>query len=121
MNSISDFLTRYFISTGQHITVLTKSSLIIKLWGADLTDIVQLIKNQYSSTNRGVPPKDAVSMLRSLILMTLTGETSIPNWVDALRSNPFLAVLSGFLPACLSSVKVDGIPADPIPRCWYLL
>jgi hypothetical protein len=120
-NFVSDFLTRYFISTGQHITVLTRSSLVVKLWDANLTGIVQLIKNQYSSTNRGTPPKDATAMFRSLILMTLTGESSIPNWVDTLRSDPFLAVLSGFLPACFSSVRADDIPADTILRCWYLL
>lgn len=114
-NFVSDFLTRYFISTGQHITVLTRSSLVVKLWDANLTGIVQLVKNQYSSTNRGTPPKDAVAMFRSLILMTLTGESSIPNWVDTLRSDPFLAVLSGFLPACFCSVKADDIPADSIP------
>jgi len=114
-NFVSDFLTRYFISTGQQITVVTRASLVVKLWSADLTGIVQLIKNRYSRSNRGAPPKDAVAMLRSLILMTLTGETSIPNWVDTLRSDPFVAVLSGFLPACFSAVKVDDIPADPIP------
>lgn len=112
---VCDFLTRYYISTGQQITIVTRSSLVTKLWGANLTGIVQLIKNRYSRTNRGTPPKDAVAMFRSLILMTLTGETSIPKWVDSLRSDPFLAVLSGFLPACFSTVKVDGIPADPIP------
>ncbi|MBF7083625.1 hypothetical protein IT084_11635, partial [Desulfallas sp. Bu1-1] len=112
---VNDFLTRYFISTGQQITLVIRSSLIVKLWGADLTGIVQLIKNQYSCTNRGAPPKDAVAMFRSLILMTLKGETSISKWVDTLKSEPFYAILSGFLPACFSSVKVDNIPADPIP------
>ena len=114
-NFVSDFLTHYFISTGQHITVLTRSSLVVKLWNADLTGIVHLLKNQYSITNRGTPPKDAAAMFRSLVLMTLTGETSIPKWVDTLKSDPFLAVLSGFLPACFSSVKADDIPADLIP------
>jgi len=114
-NFVSDFLTRYFISTGQQITLATRSSLVVKLWGADLTGIVQLIKNRYSRSNRGTPPKDAVAMFRSLILMSLTGETSIPKWVDTLKSDPFVAVLSGFLPACFSSVKVCDIPADPIP------
>ncbi|MEW6624647.1 MAG: hypothetical protein AB1420_16235 [Bacillota bacterium] len=54
-------------------------------------------------------------MFRSLILMTLKGETSISNWVDTLRAEPFYAILSGFLPACFSTTKVDGIFADPIP------
>ncbi|ACV63936.1 hypothetical protein Dtox_3194 [Desulfofarcimen acetoxidans DSM 771] len=74
-----------------------------------------LIKSQYSSSNRGAPPKDPVAMFRSLILMTLTGETSIAKWVDTLKSDPVYAILSGFLPACFSSGKVSDIPADPIP------
>ncbi len=113
-NFVKDFLTRYFVSTSQHI-ITTRASLIIKLWIADLTGIVDLIKSRYARSNRGTPPKDAVAMFRSLILMTLTGETSIPNWVNTLRSEPFYAILSGFLPACFSTSKVEGIPADPIP------
>jgi hypothetical protein len=112
---VHDFLTRYYISTGQYITLLTRSSLITKLWTADLTGIVMLIKSQYSSSNRGAPPKDPVAMFRSLILMTLMGETSIAKWVDTLKSDPFYAILSGFLPVCFSSDKVSDTPADPIP------
>jgi hypothetical protein len=89
---VHDFLTRYYISTGQYITLLTRSSLITKLWAADLTGIVMLIKSQYSSSSRGAPPKDPVAMFRSLILMTLTGETSIAKWVDTLKSDPFYAI-----------------------------
>lgn len=112
---VRDFLTRYFIATRQHVTICTRSSLILKLWSADLTGIVNLLKNLYAKSNRGAPPKDVVAMLRSLILMTLTGETRISNWVDTLRSDTFYAILSGFLPACLYNSKVDSIPADPIP------
>lgn len=114
-NFVHDFFTRYFISTGQHITILTRAPLVLKLWSADLTGIVDLLKSRYTKSNRGAPPKDAVSMLRSLILMTLTGETRIPNWVDTLRSDAFYAILSGFLPACFSPCNAGGIPADPIP------
>ena len=109
---VHDFLKHYFISTGQNITLLTRSSLITRLWTAYLTSIVKLIKSQYSNSNRGAPPKDQVAMFRSLILMTLTltGETSIAKWVDTLKSDPFYAILSGFLPACFSSENVSDIP-----------
>ncbi len=114
-NFVEDFLNRYFISTRQHITILTKKDLIVKLWRTDLTGIVKLIKSQYSSSHRGTPPKDPVSMFRSLILMTLTGETSIPKWVNTLKSEPFYTILSGFLPACFSTTKIQDISADTIP------
>lgn len=112
---VHEFLSRFFISNGQHITILKRASLIIKLWIADLTGIVALLKSRYTNTNKGAPPKDPVAMFRSLILMSLKGETSIPKWVETLRTDPFYAILSGFLPACVSTVKVEGIPADPIP------
>lgn len=112
---VQDFLTTYFISSGQLITISKRANLIIKLWIADLTIIVTILKSCYSNTNKGAPPKDAVAMFRSLILMSLTGETSIPNWVDTLKTDPFYAILSGFLPACHSNFKMVGIPADPVP------
>ncbi|MEW8987634.1 MAG: transposase, partial [Bacillus sp. (in: firmicutes)] len=65
--------------------------------------------------NKGAPPKDAAALFRSLILMAFTGETSIPRWVETLKSDPFYAILSGFLPACFSTYKVDGIFADSLP------
>lgn len=114
-NFVHDFLSAFFISTGQHITISKRANLIIKLWIADLTGIVPILKSRYSKSNRGTPPKDAVAMFRSLILMSLTGETSIPNWVDTLKTDPFYAILSGFLPACFSNTKVVTIPADTVP------
>ncbi|AGL02759.1 hypothetical protein [Desulfoscipio gibsoniae] len=116
---VCDFLTRYYISTGQQITIVTKASLVVKLWGADLTGIVKLIKNRYSRANRGIPPKDAVALLRSLILMTFTGETSIPKWVDSLRSDPFLAVLSGFCPPAFLLLKLMMF-RQILSRAWVL-
>ncbi len=43
-------------------------------------------------------------MLRSLLAMTLSGVTSIDEWVALLRSFPSLAIISGFLPGDTSSV-----------------
>ena len=97
---VRDFLSKYFIDTGQGITVSKRISVILKLWITDLTGIVSIIKHRYTNSNYGAPPKDAVAIFRSLILMTLTGETSITKWVDKLRSDPFYDILSGFIPAC---------------------
>lgn len=47
--------------------------------------------------------------------MTLVGETSITKWVDKLRSEPFYAILSGFVPACHIISDEDSINADTIP------
>jgi len=110
---VRDFLSKYFIDTGQSITISKRISVILKLWITDLTEIVSIIKHRYTKSNYGAPPKDAVAIFRSLILMTLTGETSITKWVDKLRSDPFYAILSGFIPAC--NEDPDQSTAESIP------
>lgn len=47
--------------------------------------------------------------------MTYSNETSISAWVKALQSEPFYAILSGFIPACYSSYTTEGIGANSIP------
>ncbi|MDN5301870.1 MAG: hypothetical protein PWQ60_1384 [Thermoanaerobacteraceae bacterium] len=108
-------LTKFFIDFGQQITFLTNFPYISKLWNADLIGFVPLIRVYYSCSTQDAPPKDAVALLRSLILMSFKGEARISSWVDTLRSDPFFAILSGFLPGCLGSSRIEGIPADPIP------
>lgn len=112
---VHSLLSKFYLDTHQHVTVFTNFPYIAKLWNADLSAIVPLIQTYYSSSTQGAPPKDAVAMLRSLILMAFKGVTSIPAWVVTLRSEPFFAILSGFVPACLGSSRIDGISADPIP------
>ncbi|MDI3535203.1 MAG: hypothetical protein PWQ82_1568 [Thermosediminibacterales bacterium] len=116
---VRDFLNEYFIRWGQNRIIWTLAPLIIKLWISDLTNIVFLVRDRYSSSNKGTPPKDVVALLRSLILMTLSGETSITKWVETLQTNPFYAILSGFIPAdYLNShpdANLDEIPADTLP------
>lgn len=114
-NFVHDALTKFYIDSGQQITLFTNFPYVSKLWNADLTGIVPIIKIYYSTSPQGAPPKDAAAMFRSLLLMTFKGVTSIPDWVDTLRSDPFFAILSGFLPACLSSSGTGGLDADPIP------
>lgn len=112
---VESFLTQFLIESHQHITLLNRSSLITKLWSTDFTKIVPLIQNTYSKSNQGAPPKDAVALFRSLIIMTYCNVTSISAWVEKLQSEPFYAILSGFIPACYSSSKAEGICADSIP------
>lgn len=116
---VRDFLNEYFIRRGHIRIIWTFAPLIIKLWTFDLSNIVFLVRDRYSSSNKGGPPKDVVALLRSLILMTLSGETSITKWVETLQTNPFYAVLSGFIPAdYLNShpdANLDEIPADTLP------
>ena len=112
---VQEFLRQYYIQNNRYITVLIRSDLVIKLWISDLTKIVTLLKGQYSSSNKGAPPKDPVALLRSLLLMSFSGETSISNWVVTLKSNPFYAILSGFLPACFHPTGSEEFKADSIP------
>jgi hypothetical protein len=72
-------------------------------------------KYTYSKSNQGAPPKDEVALLRSLILTVCCKETSILSWVKTLRSDPFYAILSGFIPTCYLDCKSEGIHVDRIP------
>lgn len=112
---VYSLLSKFYLDTNQHVTLYNNFSYIAKLWNADLSAIVPLIRNYYSSSSQGAPPKDAVAMLRSLVLMSFKGVTSISDWVVTLRSEPFFAILSGFIPACLGSSRIDGFSADPVP------
>ncbi|AKA72222.1 hypothetical protein [Clostridium scatologenes] len=112
---LETFLEKFYIQTNQHVTLFTYESLITKLCSTDLTGIVPLIQSSYSKSNQGDPPKDAVALLRSLIVMIYTKETSISEWIKTLRSNPLLSILSGFIPVCYSTYKAEGICADPVP------
>jgi len=114
-NFVHDMLTKFYIETKQQITLTTNFLYISKLWNADLTGIVPFMRTYYSASTQGAPPKDPVAMFRSFILMSFNGETSISDWVDTLRSNPFFAIVSGFLPACLGYSRIKGLDADPIP------
>lgn len=112
---VQSFLTHYFNKTGQGITIVLRANLILKLWIADLTGIVNLIRDGYCNSPSGTPPKDLVALLRSLILMTLCGETSIAKWVNTLRTEPFYAILSGFIPACHDLSALHPLNAETLP------
>jgi len=63
----------------------------------DLDKAIPILKPLYCPTGQG-QPRDAVCMLRSLLLMTLLKEPSITRWVDRTREKPLLAILAGFDP-----------------------
>lgn len=112
---VKTYLEKFYILTSQSITLFERSSVLTKLWSCDLTGIINIIQTSYSKSNQGAPPKDAVALFRSLILMAYAKVTSISHWVKILRSDPFYAILSGFVPACISKSEAEGIQADTLP------
>jgi hypothetical protein len=63
----------------------------------NLDPTIEILDSLYSP-NQGAHRRDPVCMFRSLILMTVTKESSVTNWVKTTRSVPLLAVLAGFEP-----------------------
>jgi len=45
---VRNSLSKYYIENGQHITVILRADLILKLWNADLTGIVDLLRHQFT-------------------------------------------------------------------------
>lgn len=80
-NFINTSLDKLYIQTGQQITLIERSSIIIKMLSTGLTEIVPLLQSTYSKSTQGAHPKDATALLRSLILMIYCKETSISSWV----------------------------------------
>lgn len=70
----------------------------------------------YCQRNGGKPPRDPVTMFRSLLLMLLHGVPSYNKWVAQLKGHPELRILCGFfppeIPAELQSSPGAGGPAD---------
>lgn len=64
----------------------------------DLEPARDVLAACYARRKGGRPPRDPLAMLRTLVLMSLVGETSFDRMVDRLRSEPELAVLAGFSP-----------------------
>lgn len=64
----------------------------------DLEPARPLLAPLYSDRKGGKRPRDPVSILRSLVLMSMLGRTSVNDWVDELRGKPELRILSGWNP-----------------------
>ncbi len=61
----------------------------------NLDPVIPILEKIYSP-NHGAPPRDPVSMLRSLILMTVRKVKGITTWVNETRNVELFAILSGF-------------------------
>ena len=73
------------------------SDLIRSLFLLDLEPLRPQLLTLYDPKPRGTPPRDPIQMLRSLLCLTLAGETcSFTKWTGKLRFHPLFAVLSGF-------------------------
>lgn len=71
--------------------------LIRALFLLDLEVLRPQLQALYCAQPRGTPPRDPIQMFRSLLCLTLSGETSsFTKWVAKLRSQPLFAALSGF-------------------------
>ena len=68
----------------------------LTLMNLNLDPAFAILEPLYSPDPRGRKPYAPVCMLRSLLLMTLLGYTSISEWVKKLRRSPRLAVIAGF-------------------------
>src|SRR5690625_1016966 len=120
VRSHTEFLT--FMT--KQIDVLYPNKRIIKehftdhvIWTSlmDLTPTAELLKHRYSSDPRGRKPRNPCDMLRSLLLMHNQNITSVDKWVFTLKSNPLLAILSGFTPGNVPGV---GTFYDFFNRLW---
>lgn len=63
----------------------------------NLDPVIPLLNSLYSPVHRAAP-KDPISMLRSLLLMTSTKEASITKWVKNTRALSLYAIMAGFHP-----------------------
>lgn len=105
-----------YIDAGNLQPVRRYSKHIVALFIADLTGIFDFVKLSYKNSLCGAQPKDVVSMFRSLILMSYLKFTSIDLWVEELRSNPLLAILSGFRPLYYIPSGDESYLPDIIPE-----
>ena len=100
------------------------SDLILSLFLLDLEVLHPQLQALFSSKPRGTPPRDPIQMFRSLLCLTLSGETlSFTKWVDKLRSQPLFATLSGFVGTTPGigtfydfTARLYPEPTDPIIR-----
>jgi hypothetical protein len=100
------------------------SDLILALFLLDLEVLRPQLQVLYCAKPRGTPPRDPIQMFRSLLCLTLSGETvSFTTWVKKLRSQPLFAALSGFghsTPGIGTfydfTARLYPEPTDPITR-----
>ena len=94
--------------------LMSFSGSLTKVWFLNLDPAIHLLSQRFSSIGRPVK-YDPVCILRSLVLMLDLGYHSVTKWVQALRSDDILAVLSGFEPHNTPGV---GTFYDFFDRLW---
>lgn len=103
----------YFLS-GTTQTVLLHQREFARVWVTDLSKVATNLNDSYSP-NKGAPSRDPVDIFRSLLLMELTQERTIDDWVNNLKAFPIWAILSGFHP---NDVPGVGTFYDFLKRLW---
>lgn len=114
-DSLLSFINSYYIDKNDTQPVLRRSKHIVALFIADLSGIFDLVKQTYKNHTWGAKPKDVTALFRSLLLMTYLKFTSIDEWIAEMRSNPLLAILSGFRPFNYIPSGSEEFLPDTIP------
>lgn len=114
-DSLLSFINSYYIDKNDFQPVLRRSKHIVALFIADLSGIFDLVKQTYKNHTWGAKPKDVTALFRSLLLMTYLKFTSIDEWIAEMRSNPLLAILSGFRPFNYEPSGSEEFLPDTIP------
>ena len=112
---VLSFINTSYIEMNMLNPVLRYAKHIVAFFISDLTRLYDLIRHAYTNSPCGAKPKDPVALFRSLILMTYCKFTSIDAWVQELRTNNILAILSGFLPWDYKPTGNEPYLPDTIP------
>lgn len=70
----------------------------------NLNPVISILESLYSQAKRE-SAKDPTCMLRSLILITVLRQRGITGWVARTRSDPLIAILTGFEPDATPAVS----------------
>jgi len=110
-----DFLQRSLPACLKEKFVAPKKAkrLVTAMWLLNCDSIIPSMQSLFPSDGR--PARDPISMLRSLILMHLSGFHSITKWVECIQFNDLLLNLSGF---ALNDSPGVGSFYDFINRLW---
>ena len=96
-NFVSSQIKQLFLSGGSINLVLLFHRELASVWHTDLSKVRSIVKHCYSQ-DKGRCATDPVNLFRSLLLMELRHVLSVDQWVNDLRTQPILAILSGFEP-----------------------
>lgn len=112
-----EFISNQFDSSGISKKFIRDFYFDLVVWVSvmDLAPTADLLKHRYSSNPRGRKPRNPSDMLRSLLLMYKLQYTSVDKWVEALKTIPLYAILSGFEPDSTPGV---GTFYDFFNRIW---